>query len=161
MNLRFEKAELTDARPLARVSARAFDSDVDYGAPKAKGGPWGYNDDRFQTRMMVTAEYYKIVVDDPLRPSGRLIGGIIFRPVAYQHYELIRIFVDPPYQRQGAGAQAMAFMESLHPEVKTWSLGTPKWNTRTPSFYAKCGYVQVGVEKDGILLEKRIEKDET
>ncbi len=157
MNFRFEKAAMTDAQTLARVSERAFNSDVNYGAPKAKGGPYGYNDDRFQTRLMVTAEYYKIVVDDPLRPGGRIIGGIIFRPLAYQHYELIRIFVDPPYQRHGAGAQAMAFMESQHPEVKLWTLGTPKWNTRTPAFYTQCGYVQVGFDKDGILFEKCIE----
>jgi RimJ/RimL family protein N-acetyltransferase len=102
-------------------------------------------------RMVAAAEYYKIIVDH------RIVGGIVFRPVAYQHYDVIRIFIEPDYQRQGIGTQAMAFMENLHPEVKRWTLRTPVWNTRTPQFYEKCGYVQVGTEGDGLLYEKRIE----
>jgi hypothetical protein len=31
------------------------------------------------------------------------------------------------------------------------------WNTRTPQFYEKCGYEQVGTEGDSLLYEKRIE----
>jgi len=150
MNLNFEKAMSKDARTLAKICERAFHSDVDYGAPGATGGPPGYNSDRWQMRLMIAAEYYNILLDD------KIVGGIIFGPVAYQHYELIRIFVDPRVQRQGIGAQAMAFMESLHPEVKRWTLGTPQWNTRTPRFYEKCGYVQVGTDSHGgLLFEKQ------
>jgi GNAT superfamily N-acetyltransferase len=151
MQLRFEKAETKDAQVLAKVCERAFHSDVEHGAPGPTGGPSGYNSDRFQMRMMIASEYYKILLD------GKIVGGIFFGPVAYQHYELIRIFVDPEYQRQGIGAQAMAFMESLHPEVKRWTLGTPQWNRRTPSFYEKCGYVQIGRDHHGdYLFEKKM-----
>ena len=88
--------------------------------------------------------------------DDKLVGGIFFGPVAYQHYELMHIFVDPKYQHQGIGVQAMAFMESLHPEVRRWTLGTPQWNTRTPRFYEKCGYVQVGTDHHGgYLFEKK------
>jgi GNAT superfamily N-acetyltransferase len=150
MQLRFEKADLKDARTLALICERAFHSDVDYGAPGATGGPPGYNSDRWQIRLMISSEYYKILLDD------RIVGGIFFGPVAYQHYELMRIFVDPAYQHQGVGVQAMAFMESLHLEVKRWTLGTPQWNTRTPRFYEKCGYVLVGRDHHGdYLYEKK------
>ncbi len=144
----FEKVTAEDAAVLAQVSKRAFHSDAQYGAPKPGGGPPGYDSDRGQLRLMLACEYYKILLD------GRIVGGIAFRPLAYQHYELTRIFVDSLYQRQGIGAQAIAFMEALHPEVKRWTLGTPKWNTRTPAFYQSCGFVQTGTDRDGILFEK-------
>ncbi len=144
----FEKATSEDAAILAQISKRAFHSDVQYGAPGATGGPPGYDNDRGQMRIMLACEYYKILMD------GRIVGGIIFRLLAYQHYELSRIFVDPQYQRQGIGAQAIAFMEALHPEIKRWTLGTPKWNTRTPQFYKACGFAQTGVDREGLLFEK-------
>ena len=93
--------------------------------------------------------------------DDEIVGGIIFGPVAYQHDELLRIFVDPKYQRQGLGVHAMAFMESLHPEVKRWTLGTPRWNTRTPRFYEKCGYAQVARDRHGdYLFEKKTQSEE-
>lgn len=145
--LNFEKATSEDAAILAQVSKRAFHSDVQFGAGRP-GGPPGYDNDRGQMRLMLACEYYKILKD------GRIVGGIAFRPVMYQHYELTRIFVDSLYQRQGVGAQAIAFMETLHPEVKHWTLGTPKWNTRTPHFYEACGFVQTGTDREGLLFEK-------
>jgi RimJ/RimL family protein N-acetyltransferase len=152
--IQFRQATLQDAKTLAKISERAFHSDAEYGAASA-GGPPGYADDRggyaWQIRMIAAAEYYKIIADH------RIVGGIVFRPVAYQHYDVIRIFIEPDYQRQGIGTQAMAFMENLHPEVKRWTLRTPVWNTRTPQFYEKCGYEQVGTEGDSLLYEKRIE----
>ena len=151
VDILFEKATPQDAWGLAKVCERAFHSDVHHGAPGLAGGPPGYNSDRWQMRLMIAAEYYKIVVD------GRIVGGIIVRPVAYQHVEVIRIFVDPGVQRQGIGAQAMAFVESQHPDAKLWTLGTPQWNTRTPKFYEKCGYVQAGTDSHGdYLFEKRL-----
>ena len=151
VNVRFDKATPQDARTLAKVCERAFHSDVRYGAPGPAAGPPGYNSDRWQMRLMIAAEYYKVVAD------GKIVGGIIVRPVAYQHIEVLRIFVDPDVQRQGLGAQAMAYVESQHPDVKLWTLGTPKWNTRTPIFYEKCGYVQAGTDSHGdFLFEKRL-----
>jgi len=42
------------------VSWRAFDDDVNYGAP-GPGGPPGYKSDRWQSKMMKMGKYYKIV----------------------------------------------------------------------------------------------------
>lgn len=39
--IHFEKAEASDAKSLAEVSARAFDNDINYGAP-GPGGPPSY-----------------------------------------------------------------------------------------------------------------------
>ena len=122
MQVRFEKAGPKDARVLAEICERAFHSDVNYGAPGPTGGPPGYYSDRFQIQLMIASEYYKILLDD------KIVGGIFFGPVAYQHYELIRIFIAHEYQHQGIGTQAMAFMERR--PARNWHIGSLPTATR-------------------------------
>ena len=148
--LMFEKATPEDARILARISERAFHSDIHYGAP-GLGGPPGYDSDLWQIRMMTAGEYYKILVDD------RIVGGIIVRLKGYQYYEVARIFIDPGFQNQGIGTQTFEFLWTEYPEVKRWTLGTPTWNQRTPHFYRKVGFVEMGDDGyGGILFDRRV-----
>ena len=152
--LRFEKAKPVDAKTLALVSGRAFDNDVHYGAP-GTGGPPGYKSDMWQIRMMARGHYYKIILDEGF---ASIIGGFIIFQNAYGDCELGRIFIDPEYQNQGFGTQAMAFMDRTFPEARRWTLGTPLWNLRTQHFYEKVGFVKIGMEgRDGVRYEKRIE----
>ena len=147
---RFERAKPRDASALARISERAFHSDIHCGAPGI-GGPPGYDSERWQSRMMRVGEYYKILVND------EIVGGFIVFRKETRRYELGRIFVDPDFQNQGIGTQAFEFLWKEFALAKTWSLGTPAWNRRTRHFYKKVGFVEVG--KDGpeeIRLEKRI-----
>ena len=146
--LRFETATPEDARILARVSERAFHSDIHYGAP-GLGGPPGYDSDLWQIRMMTAGEYYKILLDD------RIVGGIVVRLKGYQYYEVARIFIDPDFQNQGIGTQTFEFMWTEYPEVKRWTLGTPAWNCRTPHFYRKVGFVEIGEDGHGGILFER------
>ena len=151
--LRFEKAKPEDAKTLALVSGRAFDNDVHYGAP-GTGGPPGYKHDMWQIRMMARGHYYKITLDEGVT---FIIGGLIVFQNSYGDCELGRIFIDPKYQNQGIGTQAMAFMEQAFPEARRWTLGTPSWNLRTQHFYEKVGFVRIGTEgRDGIRYEKRM-----
>ena len=145
-----KKARSGDAEALAEISGRAFDSDVDCGAP-GPGGPPGYKSAQWQARMMRIGQYYKVLVD------GRLAGGLIVFRKAPQEYELGRIFVDPDFQNQGVGTQAMEFLGEEFPLAKRWTLGTPAWNRRTRHFYKKVGFVEMGEDgHGGILFEKRI-----
>jgi len=149
--LRFEKARPEDAVTLASISGRAFDDDIHFGAP-GKGGPPGYKSDIWQIRMMARGHYYKINLVDT---SELIIGGFIVFQNSYGDCELGRIFIDPEYQNQGFGTQTMAFMESVFPEARRWTLGTPLWNLRTQHFYEKVGYVRIGTEgRDGVRYEK-------
>jgi len=95
--IRFKRAKTGDAKALARVSWRAFDNDINYGAP-GKGGPPGYKSERWQSRMTRIGKYYKILDD------YKTIGGFIVFDKGNGHYELGRIFIDPDYQNQGIGA---------------------------------------------------------
>ncbi len=148
--IRFEKAKPEDAKALARVSGRAFDNDIHYGAP-GPGGPPGYNSDRWQRRMMVIGNYYKKLDDD------RIIGGFIVFPQGGGYFVLGRICIDPDRQNQGIGAQAIAFMEQSFTDARCWTLGTPRWNRRNHHFYEKVGYARIGEDgPDGYLYEKRM-----
>jgi hypothetical protein len=93
-NTRFEKATPKDAKDLALASWHAFDNDINYGAPGV-GGPSGYKSDRWQLRMMIAGDYYRILAND------RIIGGFVVRQRGYQTYEVVRIFVHPDYQKVG------------------------------------------------------------
>jgi RimJ/RimL family protein N-acetyltransferase len=151
--LRFEKARPEDGKALAHISGRAFDNDVNYGAP-GRGGPPGYKYEMWQIRMMARGHFYKIIMDEGV---PFIIGGFIVFQNAFGDCELGRIFIDPEYQNQGIGTQAMAFMEQAFPEARRWTLGTPSWNLRTQHFYEKVGYVKIGTEgRDGIRYEKRV-----
>jgi len=148
--LQFKKATSRDAGVLAQISERAFHSDIHCGAP-GLGGPPGYKSAEWQKRMMRIGQYYKILVD------GRIVGGFIVFRKAPREYELGRIFVDPDFQNQGIGTEALEFLWEEFPLAKRWTLGTPAWNRRTRHFYRKVGFVEVGKDgHGGILLERRI-----
>jgi GNAT superfamily N-acetyltransferase len=148
--IRFEKARSKDAATLARISERAFHSDIHCGA-SGLGGPPGYKSDEWQKKMMRIGDYYKILAGD------EIVGGLIVFRKGPRQYQLGRIFVDPDHQNQGVGTQAMEFLGEEYPLAKRWTLDTPAWNRRTRHFYKKVGFVEVGTDgRGGILLEKRI-----
>ena len=153
--IRFEKARPADAKGLALASWRAFDNDVHYGA-RGKGGPPGYKSEKWQSKMMRIGKYYKMM------DEYRIIGGFIIFDKRNGHYELGRIFIDPAYQNQGIGAQAIEFMEEAFPQATRWTLGTPRWNKRTQHFYEKMGYIKIGADgPDGIRYGKIIRHSKT
>ncbi|UCD45499.1 MAG: GNAT family N-acetyltransferase [Candidatus Bathyarchaeota archaeon] len=133
-----ESAGEEDAEALAEICKRAFETDVDVGAPGEPGGPPGYDMAEAQLRLMNYLDYYKILLND------WIVGGVLVSSSGEQHRVLERIFVDPDLFRKGIGSRAMELAHALYPEAKLWTLGTPEWNVRTKAFYKKLGYVQVG-----------------
>jgi len=146
--IRFAKARSSDAETLARISGRAFDGDVNYGAP-GPGGPLGYKSAAWQVKMMRLGDYFKIILEE------QLIGGFIVFRKGTRHYELGRIFIDPDYQNQGIGTQAFEFLWKEYPLAKHWTLGTPAWNRRTRHFYKKVGFAEIGEDGHGGILFER------
>ena len=147
--IQFKRARPGDAEILAKVSERAFHSDIHCGAPSL-GGPPGYNSAAFQRKVMRFSDYFKIVADD------KIIGGFWLRRIAPREYELDRIFVDPDHQNQGIGVNAFEFLWEEYPLAKRWTLDTPAWNERTRHFYAKVGFVEVGTDgHGGVRFERR------
>jgi GNAT superfamily N-acetyltransferase len=151
----FKRARSADAAQLTAVQKRCFDDDSQRYLGTDTGGPPGYDSVKWQQNIMKKSLYYKIVWD------GQIIGGLIIFSKGSGHYELGRIYLDPDYQNQGIGTQAMAFIEQAFPDAQRWTLDTPLWATRNHHFYQKLGYVRVGELNMGggelsILYEKRI-----
>jgi len=166
--IRFEKARVADAETLTEVQRRTFDDDSSRFGGLPAGGPPGYDSVDWTLWAIKMGIYYKILAGDRREsrsPSGvddRIIGGVILFDMHKRHFNLGRIFVDPDWQDQGIGTQAIRFIEKTFSYVKRWSLDTPEWAVRNHHFYEKLGYVKVGEEVPTggdmrlYLYEKRI-----
>lgn len=150
--VRLETVELArateeDARVLAGISKRAFDSDVHFGG-SGEGGPWGYDSAEGQVAFMGFCDYYRILY------NGLTVGGLMVHDKGNGHYECVRIFVDANYHRRGIATRAFELAWALYPDAKIWTLDTPEWNVRTNSFYEKLGFVKIGKMGDLVFYEK-------
>ena len=150
MSLQFLKASTADAVTLVGISKHAFDSDVEVGATCA-GGPPGYNSLSFHTKMARMNCLYKLVDAD-----GLIVGGALLF-VKDNEMNVGRIFIAPEHFRKGYGIFMMQQIESMFPEVQSFTLDTPVWNVRTNTFYQKLGYTEVRRDSDFVYYEKRRE----
>ena len=126
-----------DAETFAEISKRAFDTDVDVGAP-GPGGPPGYDTPEFHIRIREFLDCYKILLD------GATVGGVFVGKSNEEHLVLERIFVNPDLHNRGIATRATELVWEMYPEGRLWTLGTPEWNVRTKRFYEKLGFTQVG-----------------
>ena len=147
MSLQFMKAGTADALVLNAISKRAFDSDVQVGAPSA-GGPPGYMSLKYHMKMAGSGHLFKLVDE-----AGVILGGaILFRQG--DALNVGRIFIDPQFFRKGYGIFMMREIESMFPDVKVFTLDTPAWNTRTNAFYTRLGYSEVKRDSDFVYYSK-------
>ena len=148
MSLQLLKANTADALTLVGISKHAFDSDVEVGASDLCGPP-GYKSLPFYTKMARMNCLYKLVED-----NGLTVGGAVLF-VKDNEMNVGRIFVSPEHFRKGYGIFMMQQIETMFPDVQTFSLDTPIWNVRTNAFYLKLGYVEVRRDGDFVYYEKR------
>ncbi|MDH4214800.1 MAG: GNAT family N-acetyltransferase [Candidatus Thorarchaeota archaeon] len=138
-DIRVTRAQIEDARILAETCKRAFDSDLEVGAP-GPGGPPGYDSVEWNGSRIVNPylQYYKILKGETI------VGGFIAgdRGLGYQVCE--RIWVDPDHMREGIGQRTFEIVWEGYPQADLWTLGTPEWNVRTNPFYQKLGFVKIG-----------------
>jgi RimJ/RimL family protein N-acetyltransferase len=150
-----EPASANDAEALAQISRRAFEHDVNYGAPGPCGPP-GYDSTDWQREMIGSGRFFKVLERD------RLVGGFVLFRLPDGSVEFGRAFLEPECQNRGIGAALLRFAESVFPETKLLVLDTPSWNLRTQHVYEKAGYSKFGeLDKgEGFVLfqyEKRLE----
>ena len=147
VNLQFLRAGTSDALVLNSISKHAFDSDVEVGASSA-GGPPGYQSVSFHVRMARMNHLFKLVDE-----NGVILGGaILFRQG--DTLNIGRIFIDPQHFRKGYGIFMMEKIEALFPDIKSFTLDTPVWNTRTNAFYTRLGYSEVKRDTDLVYYSK-------
>jgi GNAT superfamily N-acetyltransferase len=137
--------EPEDSDLMASISKRAFENDLNYGAPEV-GGPPGYAHSEWQSRIAAEATAYLVIED-----QGVAVGGIIVFGSS-GHYWLGRMFVDPAVQNRGVGSRAMTLLEGEFPDAERWALETPP---RNHHFYEKVGYIRTGLADSGDLLYEK------
>jgi ribosomal protein S18 acetylase RimI-like enzyme len=135
--IRIEPAAERDAQVLAEISRRAFEHDVNYGAPGPCGPP-GYDSADWQRQVMREGHLFKILEED------RVIGGFVLFRLEDGNVEFGRAFLEPDCQNRGIGGELLRFAESVFPQTRRIVLDTPDWNLRTQHFYEKAGYVRIG-----------------
>jgi GNAT superfamily N-acetyltransferase len=141
-----------DIIKLVDISKRAFENDINYGAPKV-GGPPGYDSQEWQSDIATEATAYYVILE-----CDNIVGGLIVFGTGGDYW-LGRMFVDPECQNRGIGSTAIKLMEAEFPDAYRWRLETPIWNFRNHLFYEKVGYKRVGVAHSGdYLYEKNIDR---
>jgi ribosomal protein S18 acetylase RimI-like enzyme len=136
MDVKITKTSLNEADALLKLQKEAFTADIkkykDYDS-----SPAGESLEFFKYRIN-NSYHYTIFI------NGNLAGSICIVKVSDTHYRLFRIFLGIQYQNKGLGSKILTQMEKKFPQVKTWSLDTPKENRRNRHFYEKFGYKKTG-----------------
>ncbi len=132
------EASEIDSERLAEIAKRAFGSDDEYGAP-TPGGPQGYDSPAFYTRSLKYLGCYTILQGEEVVGGAMVSAGGTLATIE-------RLFVDLDHQREGIGSAVVRLLGERYSEVTIWTLGTPEWNTRVPSFVESLGFRQIGWE---------------
>ncbi|MCJ7731578.1 GNAT family N-acetyltransferase [Candidatus Bathyarchaeota archaeon] len=124
------------AAVLALTSQRAYDKVAeDHG--KAAWGPRGYKTAKELLYYIDKLETYSILFDEVI------VGGLIVSDNGFGVKEVVRIFVDPDFQRKGIASAALSKLMEIS-AAKAWSAGTIKWNTANQGFLGKNGFSMIG-----------------
>ncbi|MFX1534905.1 MAG: GNAT family N-acetyltransferase [Promethearchaeota archaeon] len=143
MDLKYVKATEDDIPEVTVVMTRAFDDDSQKHLGKPKGGPDGYDNGDFFRKWLLP---YKESIGYKILADGKVIGGFIVWIFDHGKNQLGTIFIDPDYQDQGIGTQAMQFIFDSYADSKLWTLGTPSWATKNHHFYEKNGFKKIREE---------------
>ena len=132
--IRYLRASEEDAEAIVGVQLRAFSIDVDI----CGEGPPGYDSVDRQIQLMKSTIYYKIVDKD------KIIGGFYIRPQGTGRYDVVRLFIDPPYQGKGIGTMALKFIETLFDDLEILELEASGFREDNHTYYEHRGFVKVG-----------------
>lgn len=132
MDLKITRTKMNEAETLLNIQKEAFQSDLkkykDYDS-----SPAAEPLDFFKYKLEHSLHYTIFL-------NGKISGGICLVKITDTHYRLFRIFLSPNLQNRGLGSKVLTHIEKKFPQVKEWSLDTPKDNARTRHFYEKFGY---------------------
>ena len=140
MEIRFRKAELSDAEVLTEIYNSSFYDDyIRYGECPAYGKTV-----EMMRRSIVEYPKFLILSDD------RPVGCISCKESEKGIYEVGCLCVIPEFQGKGIGTAAMGFVKSYYPDWRRFTLVTPADKSENVSFYTKrCGFAVRSYETDG------------
>lgn len=133
------KAQSKEANILANIYERAYTSNNSHRSLLTNRKP-RYVNPIFHQNLMEWTEYYKIILTD------ETVGGVIVQPVNKLHKIIRQIYVDPKHHEKEILYETIRQTIELYPSVKMWTLGIPKWDIKTKTFYENFGFIEIGVE---------------
>lgn len=107
-------------------------------------GPSRYDCPEWNRKMVIEALCYEITL------AGRVVGGLIVTRPGWDHFHIVRIWVEPDHQGRGVGSRALALLEASHQQARLWTVDAPAWAHRRRRFYHRNGF-QVIRESDGTV----------
>ncbi|CQR47323.1 Acetyltransferase (GNAT) family protein [Paraliobacillus sp. PM-2] len=128
------KATVDEAEYLVAVQVKAFQIDVAI----CGEGPPGYDSVDRQVEIIKSHLYYKIT------DENTIIGGFYLSRLDSGKYELIRLFVDPAYQRMGIGTMVLNYIEETFNDLEILELQASDFRKDNHAFYEKRGFSKVG-----------------
>jgi ribosomal protein S18 acetylase RimI-like enzyme len=148
MEIRFEKAELTDVEELINIRNSCFYEDyIRYGECP------GYNLSKEKmTEIILTRKLYNVICDN------KIVGSISVKDIKEEAYYIGCLCVIPEYENKGIGQATLKFIESEFPSVKVWTLETPADKLRNHYFYKKAGFKIVRQFMEGTVRLVEFEK---
>ncbi|EGQ8075498.1 GNAT family N-acetyltransferase [Vibrio vulnificus] len=127
-----ERATIDDIEKLVEIQVSAFEND----RKQCGSGPPGFDSHEYQTQCLERYSYFVI------KSSSNVVGGFYYS-LSEENLSLIRLFVDPNFQRQGLGENALNFLIN---QVRTGmyiELETPTFSVEVQRFYEKSGFQKV------------------
>ena len=109
---------------------------------------------KYHMKMARSGHLFKLTED------GLIIGGAILFPDG-DTLNIGRIFVNPDHHRKGYGIRMMQEIEALFPDIRSFTLDTPAWNSRTNAFYRKLGYTEIRRNDEFVYYSKERTAAET
>lgn len=136
MRIRIERAEEKDAEEITRIKTRAFNKEINTYLGR-DGGPKGYNE--VESELMIIKRFiaYKIMLEE------KIIGAFFLIPIDDAVMRFEDFVIDPKYQNQGLGYEALELAEKACPYIEKWQLSTPIFSVGNQHLYEKFGYTRV------------------
>jgi len=131
--IEFKLVSKNDLEIVKNIAVKAFKADLEkYGSmpPGIEGIQW-------HEEKINDGNYYKILFDD------QIVGAMKIYDKDNGHFHLGALFIDPIFQNQGVGSEAMYFLNKTFNQAGRWTLDTPYKNYRNHYFYEKHGFKKI------------------
>ena len=131
--INFKLVNKDDFEILKNIAVKAFKDDL----KKYGSMPPGIESIEWHKEKLNDGNYYKILLDN------QIVGAMKIYNKNNGHFHLGSLFIDPLFQNQGIGSEAMFFLDKNFKEGTRWTLDTPYKNYRNHYFYEKHGFRKV------------------
>ena len=143
------EAKLSDARAITRIKAAAFNKEINTYLGR-NGGPPGYDQIESEEKIIKKFKAYKIML------NSIMIGAFFLIPMGENQARFEDFVIEPEYQGNGYGTETLQILEKMHLDITSWYLSTPIFSIGNQHLYEKCGYKEIGRNKEEIEYCKQL-----